>query len=207
MGGNGNGNGKAKNPALEAERDIFKRDAHEALLRQVDLVSASRAHTDAAKLAELRATSKTSPPNWLRSAKFDGSAEELAELRQEIIDEVLGFGPLEDLMRDPDVTEIMVNGPRYDLRRAAAASHRTDDEALQRRTPAATDHRAHHHAARAGASTKSSPMVDARLPDGSRVNAIIEPLAIDGATLTIRRFGKHRLTMDDLIKLGVAPPE
>ena len=110
MGGNGNGNGKAKNPALEAERDIFKRDAHEALLRQVDLVSAGLAHTDAAKLAELRATVETVTADFVAQRKFHGSAEDIAHLRQEIMDELLGLGPLEDLMRDPTVSEIMVNG-------------------------------------------------------------------------------------------------
>jgi pilus assembly protein CpaF len=205
MGGNGNGNGKAKNPALEAERDIFKRDAHEALLRQVDLVSAGLAHTDASRLAELRATVENVTAELVAQRKFHGSAEDLARLRQEIIDEALGFGPLEDLIKDPDITEIMVNGPDtiYVERHGVIepTTKRFSDERQLRliieRIVTPLGRRI----------DEASPMVDARLPDGSRVNAIIEPLAIDGAMLTIRRFGHHRLTMDDLINSASAPPE
>ncbi|MGA7354753.1 MAG: ATPase, T2SS/T4P/T4SS family [Candidatus Cybelea sp.] len=205
VGGNGNGNGKPKNPALEAERDIFKRDAHEALLRQVDLVSAGLAHTDASRLAELRATVENVTAELVAQRKFHGSAEDLARLRQEIIDEALGFGPLEDLIKDPDITEIMVNGPDtiYVERHGViepTTKRFTDERQLRliiERIVTPLGRRI----------DEASPMVDARLPDGSRVNAIIEPLAIDGSMLTIRRFGHHRLTMDDLINSASAPPE
>jgi len=106
-----NGSGAApKNDARDEERDAFKRDAHEALLREVDLVSASTAHTDAAKLAELRASVESVTARLVAQHQFRGSAEDLAQLRQEIVDEALGLGPLEDLIKDPDITEIMVNG-------------------------------------------------------------------------------------------------
>ncbi len=202
--GNGNGSGR-KDVTSEAERDVFKRDAHEALLRQVDLVSASTAHTDAAKLAELRATVENITAQLVAQRKFHGSAEELAQLRQEIVDEALGFGPLEDLIKDPDITEIMVNGPDmiYVERHGViepTAKRFTEDRQLRliiERIVTPLGRRI----------DEASPMVDARLPDGSRVNAIIEPLAIDGAMLTIRRFGHHRLTSEDLVKNNSAPPE
>jgi pilus assembly protein CpaF len=202
---NGNGAAPKKTDALVAERDAFKRDAHEALLREVDLVSASTAHTDAAKLAELRATVESVTSQLVAQRQFRGSAEDLAQLRQEIIDEALGLGPLEDLIKDPDITEIMVNGADtiYVERNGViepTAKRFTDDRQLRliiERIVTPLGRRI----------DESSPMVDARLPDGSRVNAIIEPLAIDGSILTIRRFGFHRLTAEDLIANNSIPAE
>jgi pilus assembly protein CpaF len=133
------------------------------------------------------------------------TVEERAELQQEIIDELLGLGPLEDLMRDAAVSEIMVNGPNtiYVERggKLTLTDRRFNDDRHLRtiieRIIAPLGRRI----------DESSPMVDARLADGSRVNAIIEPLAIDGATLTIRRFGTKRLSMDDLVRFGSIIPE
>lgn len=201
-----NGSGAApKNDARDEERDAFKRDAHEALLREVDLVSASTAHTDAAKLAELRASVESVTARLVAQHQFRGSAEDLAQLRQEIVDEALGLGPLEDLIKDPDITEIMVNGADtiYVERHGViepTAKRFTDDRQLRliiERIVTPLGRRI----------DESSPMVDARLPDGSRVNAIIEPLAIDGSILTIRRFGFHRLTAEDLIANNSIPAE
>ncbi|MBV8066357.1 MAG: CpaF family protein, partial [Candidatus Eremiobacteraeota bacterium] len=198
-------NGSTKDSVLEAERDVFKREVHDALLRQVDLVSASIAHTDAARLAELRATVESITAQLVAESRFHGSAEDLARLRQEIIDEALGLGPLEDLIKDPEITEVMVNGPDtiYIERNGViepTAKRFTDDRQLRliiERIVTPLGRRI----------DEASPMVDARLPDGSRVNAIIEPLAVDGAMLTIRRFGHHRLTVEDLIKSSSAPAE
>jgi pilus assembly protein CpaF len=187
----------------DAERDELKQEVHKALLREVDLVSASAAHTDAAKLAELRSKIENITSDLINERGFEGSAEELASLRQEIVDEALGLGPLEDLMKDDDVTEIMVNGPRtiyVERRGVIEPTTKHFSEAGQLRliieriiTPLGRR------------IDESSPMVDARLSDGSRVNAIIEPVAIDGASMTIRRFGKKRLTADDLIRIGAVP--
>ena len=126
-------------------------------------------------------------------------------MKREILDEQLGLGPLEDLMRDPAISEIMVNGPNkifVERFGKITRSHRTFQNNRQlrvviERIMAPLGRRI----------DESSPMVDARLPDGSRVNAIIEPLAIHGATLTIRRFGAQRLTAEDLVALGSLPSE
>jgi pilus assembly protein CpaF len=185
--------------------DTFKREAHDALLKQINLVTASDAHTDAAKLAELRAAVESVTAQLVAERQFQGSAEELARLRQEIVDEALGLGPLEDLIKDPDVTEIMVNGPdtiyvEKHGKIQPTDKRFTDDRQLRliiERIVAPLGRRI----------DEASPMVDARLPDGSRVNAIIEPLAIDGSTLTIRRFGFHRLTAEDLVSNNSAPAE
>ncbi|MGZ3499305.1 MAG: ATPase, T2SS/T4P/T4SS family [Vulcanimicrobiaceae bacterium] len=189
---------------VDAERDAIKLEIHAALLREVDLVAASLAHTDATKLAELRVKIEGITSQYIAQRQFSGSAEDIARLRQEVINEALGLGPLEDLMHDPDVTEIMVNGPdavyiERNGRIERTAKRFTADQQLRlviERIIAPLGRRI----------DESSPMVDARLPDGSRVNAIIEPLALDGATLTIRRFGQKRLQDDDLVRLGAVTP-
>ncbi len=125
---------------------------------------------------------------------------ERQRLSSEIADEVLGLGPIEPLLRDPAITEIMVN--RFDrvyyetngIIRRADTSFRDDTHVLNiidkilRPVSRRLD--------------DSSPMVDARLPDGSRVNAIVPPLAVHGPSLTIRKFSRELLTVDDLVRLG-----
>jgi pilus assembly protein CpaF len=194
---------RAAGTSADYKRDAFKQQVHQALLRQLDLQTASIAHTDAAKLAELRSKIESITSSLVKSANFEGSAEDLAALRQEILDEALGLGPLEDLMKDEEVSEIMVNGPEKIYVERHGIIERTtkrfaDDRQLRlviERIITPLGRRI----------DESSPMVDARLPDGSRVNAIIEPVAIDGTTLTIRRFGQRRLTVDDLVNIGAAP--
>jgi pilus assembly protein CpaF len=187
------------------KRDRLKMEIHEQVTKRIDVVAASRAHTDGQKIAELRAQISEVTQQLLNERPDIESVEERAELQQEIIDELLGLGPLEDLMRDPAVSEIMVNGPNtiYVERggKLTLSDRRFNDDRHLRtiieRIIAPLGRRI----------DESSPMVDARLPDGSRVNAIIEPLAIDGATLTIRRFGTKRLGMDDLVRFGSIIPE
>jgi pilus assembly protein CpaF len=200
-------NGRAtvgKPTAPMSQHETLKHDIHEALLRRVDLVSAAVAHTDSAKLADLRSKIEAITSEFIAERNIAGSAEEIAQLRQEIINEALGLGPLEDLMRDGDVTEIMVNGPSDIYVERHGIIERTTKRFADKRQLRQVIERIITPIGRR--IDESSPMVDARLPDGSRVNAIIEPLAIDGATLTIRRFGLHRLQTDDLLKIGALTP-
>jgi len=191
--------------AGSARRDAFKQEIQSALLRQADLVSANLSQNDAAKLAELRARVESITADLIAERKFVGSAEDIARLRQEVLDEALGLGPLEDLINDPNVTEIMVNGPDHVyVERQGMIEPTTKRFSGERQLRLVIERIITPLGRRID---EASPMVDARLPDGSRVNAIIEPVSIDGATLTIRRFGKHRLTADDLIKIGAAPPQ
>ena len=123
-----------------------------------------------------------------------------ARLAQEIADDILGYGPLEPFLRDPEITEVMVNGPTsiYIERsgRLYPAEGRFNDDAHLRRTIDKI-------VARVGRRVdESSPMVDARLPDGSRVNAVVPPLSIDGATLTIRKFAADPYVAEDLVSFG-----
>jgi pilus assembly protein CpaF len=126
--------------------------------------------------------------------------EERRQIVADIADDILGYGPLEPFLRDDTVTEIMINGPskvyveRTGKIEATDASF-VDDAHLLR----IIDKIVSQIGRRVD---ESSPMVDARLPDGSRVNAIIPPLALRGPTLTIRKFSRDPYTMDDLIEFG-----
>ena len=126
-------------------------------------------------------------------------------ITQEITDDILGYGPIEPFLRDPDVTEIMVNGSdRSTWRRSGRLTPvkaQFSDEAHLRRTIDKIVSRIGRRV------DESSPMVDARLPDGSRVNAVIPPLAVDGSALTIRKFAADPLTVDDLIDFGTLSRE
>lgn len=126
-------------------------------------------------------------------------------LIQDIMDEILGFGPINPLLNDPDVSEIMVNGPRqvYVERKGklelVPVSFYDDNHVLHiiEKIVAPLGRRI----------DESQPMVDARLPDGSRVNAIIPPLALNGPTLTIRKFAKDPFKVEDLIRFGTLTAE
>jgi pilus assembly protein CpaF len=130
---------------------------------------------------------------------------ERKRLAEDLIEETVGVGPLASLMADPAVTDILVNGHQNVYIERFGRLERTevrfrDDEHLLRIIQRI--------AARIGRHVdESSPMVDARLPDGSRVNATIPPVAIDGPTLSIRRFGRQRLRREDLMRLGMFSPE
>jgi len=128
------------------------------------------------------------------------SKTEKEQLYKQVVSEILGFGPLEPLLADETITEVMVNGPKnvYVERRGrlerVSVVFENDDHVLRvlDRIVSPLGRRI----------DESSPMVDARLPDGSRVNAVIRPLALDGPTITIRKFSKKPLTIEDLIRFG-----
>ncbi|HEY9180220.1 MAG TPA: ATPase, T2SS/T4P/T4SS family, partial [Candidatus Baltobacteraceae bacterium] len=179
-------------------REKLKLEIHETLSSKVNLVDASAAHSDSAKLQELRQKIEEAAQQVL-SEKSHGSltAEEIAQIKEEIVNESLGLGPLEDLMQDPAVTEIMVNGPKTVYIERSGKIERTGKRFTSGQQLRLVIERIIAPLGRR--LDESVPMVDARLPDGSRVNAIIEPLAIDGASLTIRRFGTRRMTAQDLL--------
>ncbi len=126
-------------------------------------------------------------------------------LVMEVQHEVFGLGPLETLMKDPEISDILVNCSsqifveRYGKLEKSDVKFRDDAHLMQIIERIVT---------RVGRRVdESSPMVDARLADGSRVNAIIPPLALDGPVLSIRRFGAERLTVNDLIQFNSIPPQ
>lgn len=128
------------------------------------------------------------------------TAADKQQLKRDILDDVLGYGPIERFLHDPEVTEVMVNGAeniyieRFGQIEATSARF-INEEQLRRIIDKIV--------ARIGRRIdESSPMVDARLPDGSRVNVVIPPLALDGALMTVRKFAADPLSVADLIQLG-----
>jgi pilus assembly protein CpaF len=133
------------------------------------------------------------------------SPDERGRLAEELLDEILGLGPLEPLLRDPTVSDVLVNGPsevyveRGGTLEEVGVRFRDADHLLLilERIVSRVGRRL----------DDSSPMVDARLPDGSRVNAVIPPLSLKGPTLSIRRFPAAPLTLDELLRRRVLTPE
>src|ERR1700726_1225971 len=130
---------------------------------------------------------------------------ERERLIDEVLDETFGFGPLEVLLKDPTISDILINGPHkiYVERRGKMektdVKFRDNDHLLQivDRIVSKVGRRV----------DETSPMVDARLPDGSRFNAIISPLSLDGASVSIRRFGSNPLKLEDLLNYKAFTPE
>jgi len=141
------------------------------------------------RLEEIYVQTKVNLPDDLRRQVF-----------YEIIDEMTGFGPIQPLLDDPDVSEVMVNGPKKVFIEKGGKLTKTgvtfdDDDHVERIIDRIILPLGRHVDA-------DSPTVDARLPDGSRVNAIIRPVAIDGPSITIRKFKKDKLTVDQLVEFG-----
>lgn len=121
-------------------------------------------------------------------------------LLRSVLNEVIGYGPIEPLLADQEITEVMVNGPKfvYIERKGriekSGIEFENDDHVLRviQRIVAPLGRNV----------DRDHPTVDARLPDGSRVNAVIPPVALDGPSITIRKFGKHKLTVEQLIHYG-----
>ena len=141
---------------------------------------------------------------------FDAEANFIPQAERENIikqlkDEILGYGPITPLIEDPEITEVMVNGPREVYVEKNGRIEQSD--AFFR-----DDHHVHHIIEKIVSPLgrridESMPMVDARLPDGSRVNAIIAPLSLTGPTITIRKFSKDPLQVKDLIRFGTLNPQ
>jgi len=130
---------------------------------------------------------------------------EREKLIEEVLDETFGFGPLEALLKEEGVADIMINGPKNIFLekqgriQRSKITFRDNDHLMQilDRIVSKVGRRI----------DETTPMCDARLPDGSRVNAIIPPLALDGPAITIRRFGSNPLTLEDLLRFGAFTPE
>jgi pilus assembly protein CpaF len=136
----------------------------------------------------------------LRSEKLPFSRQMRNRLVSDMADEILGFGPIEPLLRDPTVTEVMVNRPDQVYCERFGKLELTD---IQFRDTEHIRHVVDKIVTPLGRRVdESSPMVDARLPDGSRVNAIISPLSLNGPVLTIRKFSVDPYTVEDLIGFG-----
>ncbi len=133
------------------------------------------------------------------------AADEQRRLFQEVIDEAIGYGPLEPLLQDAAITEVMVNGPLHVFVERKGRVSETDVQFEDDTHVMALIDRILRPLGRRV--DRRWPMADARLPDGSRVNVIVPPSAIDGPTITIRKFSKKKLTTEDLIRFGSLTPD
>ncbi|MDI7275487.1 MAG: CpaF family protein [Anaerolineae bacterium] len=200
----------SRTDGLRADQEA--RGASAALPRREDLqrqlvgqvrdrvVAELRAEGDAAEQQEVRRKIAEVYADAVRESSLVLGRSEREQLFERVVAEILGYGPLDALLRDETVTEIMVNGPDNVYVERAGKIERTplgfDDTAhlmrIIERIVAPLGRRI----------DESSPMVDARLPDGSRVNAIIPPLSLVGPVLTVRKFFRVPLGVDDLVRLG-----
>jgi pilus assembly protein CpaF len=177
-----------------------KRSVHAALLETLG-PRLYDAHIDQREL-EQRVVETLQSVLWRDETPM--TAADRTRVAGEVLDDILGHGPLEPYLRDPEVSEIMVNGHDQMYVERGGRLYTVDagftDEAHLRRTIDKI-------VARVGRRVdESSPMVDARLPDGSRVNAVVPPVALDGSLLTIRKFASDLFTVDDLISFGTLTP-
>jgi len=160
---------------------------------------------DVTRTGEVRSTIEEMFESILMEENIVLSRNERRRLFEQIVAEILGLGPLEPLLADDTVTEVMVNGAKNIYVERGGKIERTNttfesDEHLMRiidRIVAPLGRRI----------DESSPMVDARLPDGSRVNAVIPPISLVGPTLTVRKFARSPFTVQDLINFGTLTPE
>jgi septum site-determining protein MinD len=186
---------------VEEIRDLKIR-VHRRLIDEIDFKKADvELAKDPKKKSELRGKTEVKIVSLLdEEAKGLTDRELRKRLVKELLDEALGLGPLEDLLRDPDVSEIMVNGIDHVFVERKGKLTLTEHKFLTEDQLRAVIERIVNPLGRR--IDEKSPMVDARLEDGSRVNAIIRPLAIDGPSVTIRKFSKVPLGVPDLIRFG-----
>jgi pilus assembly protein CpaF len=190
-------------PARVSAREELLRDVRVRL--QGEVMTASASLLDASNAADIHSEVEAIVDRIIGLHGFAVTRDERLRLIEEMVDEISGFGPLEPLLLDPSVTEIMVNGPRHIYVERGGKIQRVDvvflnDEHVRRiidRIITPMGRRI----------DDSSPRVDARLPDGSRVNAVIEPLSLVGPVITVRKFSAKPFTVDDLTRLGTATPE
>ncbi len=180
--------------------DEIKTEMHHRLLDNLNLSA-----LESAKENELRAEITSITSEQLGEMGVVLNREDRQTLNTELFDEVTGLGPLEPLLKDPDVNDILVNGPnRVFVERAGKLSlsevRFKDERHLLRiidKIVSAVGRRV----------DESNPYVDARLKDGSRFNAMVPPVAVDGSLVSIRKFKKDKLGIDDLVKFGAFSEE
>ena len=199
---NAPGNGTEKRrQAVRLSRQRYyevKARIHNLLVEKMDADTVSRIPR-----AELEARTREVLTELAASQDIPLNRAERSQMIADLMDEVLGLGPLEGLLADDTVRDILVNGPdsifveRNGLLQQVDEQFRDDEHLMQTidRIVSKVGRRV----------DESSPMVDARLPDGSRVNVVIPPLSLDGPMVSIRKFGQDSMTMDDLIALETLP--
>jgi pilus assembly protein CpaF len=184
----------------QSDIENFKTDVHRILISKLDLEKLSRVNSGQARQAVAGMINEI-----ILGLRVPLSLDQQEKVEADLLDEVFGLGPLEALLKDPSISDILVNDKdhvfveRGGILEQVDTAFRDDRHLLQiiDRIVSRVGRRV----------DESSPMVDARLPDGSRVNAIIPPLALDGPALSIRRFGTGPLAPNQLVKLKSISPE
>ncbi|MEB3701984.1 CpaF family protein [Candidatus Bealeia paramacronuclearis] len=179
-------------------RDIysaFRKSVHLALMDRIDLFAASKMRPD-----ELRHEVEVFVADFAAENNVQLNIKEQLLVANLLVDDMIGLGPLEELLNDESVTDIMVNGPKNIF---------VERKGKLRKTPVVFHDEAHlvqvsqRIANRIGRRVdEASPMVDARLADGSRVNIIMPPLALDGTSISIRKFAKQKITLEKMAEQG-----
>jgi pilus assembly protein CpaF len=184
----------------QTDLEKLKTELHRTLISKLDLEKLSRVNSTQARQAVAGMINEI-----VVSQRVPLSFEQQEKVQDDLLDEVFGLGPLEPLLNDPTISDILVNDKdhvfieRKGILQRVNVSFRDDRHLLQiiDRIVSRVGRRI----------DESTPMVDARLPDGSRVNAIIPPLALDGPALSIRRFGTGPLAPNQLVELKSISPE
>ncbi|MDB5419313.1 MAG: cpaF [Phenylobacterium sp.] len=185
-------------PAGKPQHIDLRMKLHARLIDELDLSKLEKLEE-----AELRRQVMTLTADFARAEKLALNTAELEELGASIYDEMVGLGPIEPLLKDDTINDILINGPfqvyveRHGELELTKVHFRDNDHLLRivSRIVAAVGRRI----------DESQPMVDARLPDGSRVNAAIAPVAIDGAAVSIRKFSKKPFGLEKLVEFNAMP--
>lgn len=197
-------------PTRQVEKNVSqasRESVSQAKLKLQSLVLERIDTSTAARMAreDLARDLKGIVAELLVETKTQLNAAERLELVEQLLDDMLGLGPLEPLLSDESISEVMVNGPKQVYCESQGKLTLTDVKfrdnahvlAIATRIVTAIGRRI----------DESSPLCDARLADGSRVNIIIPPLAIDGPSITIRKFSKKKITLDTMVKYGSVSPQ
>src|SRR6266545_2543433 len=206
MSGNNNNNnhgGAAVAPPPlpgDVSAQTIKMEVHRRLLAALDLAQASKMPRE-----QLQQECSRRVDLLLNEQRCPLTSADKQKLLREVMDEIFGLGPLEDFLRDPLVTDILINGPYQIYLEKQGRLHETEQQFRNNEHLIQVIQRI---AARIGRRIdESAPMLDARLADGSRVNAIIPPLALDGPAMSVRRLGTIPFDISRLIAVGALTAE
>ncbi len=190
----------ASGAASQRGKDAVKRNLHYLVIEDMGADIAAAPPED----AELRRRILERVRYHLGSEETPLSALDREEIERDVIDNILGYGPIQGFLEDDEITEVMVNNDSLIYIERFGKIEETDARFLDEAHLVRIIDKIVGQVGRRV--DESSPMVDARLPDGSRVNAIISPLALNGPMLTIRKFSRDPFTVDDLVSFGTLSP-
>jgi pilus assembly protein CpaF len=192
---------RSPTPTRAAQIDDVRRRVHQFVIEQVGPMLADHSIPE----DDLRRLVHEHVHRALTGDDVALSTAERAQLVSDVTDDTIGYGPIDRFLRDPGITEVMVNGPKRVYIERRGRIEPTDAEFVDEQHLRRTIDRIVSEVGRRV--DESVPMVDARLPDGSRVNAVVHPVAMGGPFLTIRKFAPDPYTADDLVGFGTLTPQ